>query len=87
MLTLASFIVSTLACRFRKQADLELEGVAVRHELTVLRLQSARRRRLSSIGGSLRVWLYRLWLPPIENSVPWWWSPPRTGSAMMLRNA
>ena len=37
ILTLVRFIVSALACRFRSRAVLELENLALRHQLNVLR--------------------------------------------------
>jgi hypothetical protein len=46
MLSLISELSSWLACRFRSRADLELEVIALRHQLAVLR-----------VGG----WLYRVW--------------------------
>src|SRR3984893_13669035 len=59
MLTLARFIVSVLACRFRSRAVLELEILALRHQLHVLRRQRPGRPRLIAIDGLLWVWLWR----------------------------
>jgi hypothetical protein len=49
MLTLVRSIVSILACRFRSRADLELEVLAPRRQLNVLRRQRPGRPRLSPI--------------------------------------
>jgi putative transposase len=56
-----SALFSWLACRFRSRADLELEVIALRHQLAVLRRQRPGRTRISSIDRLLWVWLYRLW--------------------------
>jgi len=61
MLTLLRFIVSVLLRRFRSRAVLELENLALRHQLQVLRRQRAGRPRLFAIDRLLWVWLYRLW--------------------------
>ena len=47
--------------RFRSRASLELELIALRHQVTVLRRQRPGRPRLFSIDRLLWVWLYRLW--------------------------
>src|SRR5258708_2184094 len=54
-------IVSVLASRFRSRAVLELENLALRHQLHVLRRQRPGRPRLFAIDRLLWVWLYRLW--------------------------
>jgi hypothetical protein len=54
-------IVSVLACRFRSRAVLELENLALRHQLHVLRRQRPGRPRLFTLDRLLWVWLYRLW--------------------------
>ncbi len=46
---------------FEKGQALELEVVALRHQLAVLRRQRPGRPQLSSIDRLLWVWLYRLW--------------------------
>src|ERR1700730_13611481 len=61
MLTLWRFVVSVLVRRFRSRAVLELENLALRHQLHVLRRQRPGRPRLFAIDRLLWVWLYRLW--------------------------
>src|SRR5260370_21363696 len=61
MLTLVRSIVLVLACRFRSRAVLELEVLALRHQLHVLRRQRPGRPRLIAFDRLLWVWLYRLW--------------------------
>jgi len=61
MLTLVRSIVSVLARRFRSRAVLQLENLALRHQLHVLRRQRPGRPRLFTIDRLLWVWLYRLW--------------------------
>src|SRR3981189_783393 len=54
-------IASVLARRFRSRAVVELENLALRHRLHVLRRQRPGRLRLFPIDRLLWVWLYRLW--------------------------
>src|SRR6202158_819890 len=54
-------IVAAIARRFRSRAVLELENLALRHHLHVLRRQLPGRPRLFVIDRLLWVWLYRLW--------------------------
>jgi hypothetical protein len=61
MLEHVRFIVAVLARRFRSRAVVELENLALRHQLHVLRRQRPRRLRLIMIDRLLWVWLYRLW--------------------------
>ena len=61
MLELVSAIVSVLARRFRGRAVLELENLALRHQLHLLRRQRPGRPRLFTLDRLLWVWLYRLW--------------------------
>jgi hypothetical protein len=58
---LVGSIVSVVARRFRSRAVLELENLALRHQLHVLRRQRPGRPRLCAIDRLLGVWLYRLW--------------------------
>ena len=61
MLTVLSALASLLSFRLRSRASLELEVVALRHQLTVLRRQRPGRPRLFSADRLLWVWLYRIW--------------------------
>ncbi len=61
MLTVLRFIVSVLDRRFRSRAVLELENLALRHQLHVLRRQRPSRPRLFAIDRLLWVWFYRSW--------------------------
>jgi hypothetical protein len=61
MLKLVRSMVSVLAHRFRSRAVLELENLALRHQLHVLRRQRPGRLRLFTFDRLLWVWLYRLW--------------------------
>jgi transposase InsO family protein len=54
-------IVAAVARRFRSRAVLELENLALRHQLHILRRQRPGRARLFTIDRLLWVWLYRLW--------------------------
>jgi len=54
-------LFSWLAYRFRSRAELELEVIALRHQLAVLRRRRPGRPRLSCIDRLLWVWLYQLW--------------------------
>src|ERR1700680_5168887 len=53
--------ISIVARRFRSRAVLELENLALRHQLHVLRRQRPGRLRLFTFDRWLWVWLYRLW--------------------------
>ena len=57
----SSALLSWLAGRFRSRAELELEVIALRHQLTVLRRQRPGRTWLSAFDSLLWVWLYRAW--------------------------
>src|SRR5258708_10471949 len=61
MLILVRSIVSRLACRFRSRAVVELENLALRHQLHVLRRKRPGRLRLFTFDRLLWVLLYRLW--------------------------
>src|ERR1700730_5246324 len=61
MLKLVHSALSIVARRFRSRAVLELENLALRHQLHVLRRQRPGRPRLFAIDRLLWVWLYRLW--------------------------
>src|SRR6188508_753460 len=61
MLTLLSALGSLLSFRVRSRGSLELELVALRHQVTVLRRQRPGQPRLFAADRLLWVWLYRLW--------------------------
>ena len=61
MVAYISELVSWLAGRFRSRAELELEVIALRHQLAVLRRQRPDRPRLSALDRLLWTWLYRVW--------------------------
>jgi putative transposase len=61
MLEHARSIVAAITRGFRSRAVLELENLALRHQLHVLRRQRPSRPRLITIDRLLWVWLYRLW--------------------------
>src|SRR5712691_3972904 len=61
MITILSTVVSILAFRLRRRAALELELIALRHQVTVLQRQHEGRLRLFSTDRLLWVWLYRVW--------------------------
>src|SRR3979409_1116537 len=60
MVTILSTLVSLLSFRVRSRASLELELVALRHQVTVLRRQHPGRLRLFSPDRLLWGWLYRV---------------------------
>ena len=68
MITLLSALVSLLSFRVRSRASLELELVALRHQVTVLRRQRPGQLRLFSADRLLWVWLYRIW-PQVLNAM------------------
>ena len=68
MITILSALVSLLSFRVRSSASLELELVALQHQVTVLRRQCPGQLRLFSTDRLLWVWLYRVW-PQVLNAV------------------
>jgi hypothetical protein len=54
-------IVSVVTRRLRSRAEVELENLALRHQLHVLHRQRPGRPRLFAIDRLLWVWLYRIW--------------------------
>jgi hypothetical protein len=68
MIALLSAVGSLLSFRVRSRASLELELVALRHQVTALRRQRPGHPRLFSTDRVLWVWLYRIW-PQILNTM------------------
>jgi putative transposase len=68
MITLLSAVGSLLSFRVRSRASLELELVALRHQMTILRRQRPGRPRLLATDRLLWVWLYRIW-PQVLNTM------------------
>jgi transposase InsO family protein len=69
MLKLVRSIVSGVVRRFRGRAALELENLALRHQLHVLRRQRPGQPRLFTIDRLLWVWFYRLWPRCLDSMV------------------
>src|SRR4030081_2716848 len=69
MLTLLSALGSLLSFRVRSRASLELELVALRHQVAVLRRQRPGQPRLFSTDRLLWVWLYRIWPQDLNTMV------------------
>ena len=61
MLACISELLLWLAGRFRNRAELELEVIALRHQLAVLRRQRPGRPQLFAFDRLLWIWLYRVW--------------------------
>jgi putative transposase len=61
MVTILCALVSIFEFRVRSLASLEIELIALRHQVTVLRRQRPGRLQLSSLDRLLWVWLYRIW--------------------------
>src|SRR3981189_13324 len=69
MVTILCALVSILEFRVRSRASLELELIALRHQVTVLRRQRPGRPQLSSLDRLLWVLLYRIWPQVIDAMV------------------
>ena len=61
MLAFSWELLSWLADRFRSRAGLELEVIALRHQLAVLHRQLPGRPQLFALDRLLWIWLYRVW--------------------------
>lgn len=64
-----SAIVSLLFFRFRRRASLELEVIALRHQLAVLQRRETRRVELSGLDRIFWIILYRLWPKIVQSMV------------------
>ena len=69
MLALISTLCSWLACRILRRTELELELIALRHQVAVLNRQRPGRLRLCSVDRLVWVWLYRVWPRCLETMV------------------
>src|SRR5207344_2277148 len=69
IITMISGFISLLSFRFRSRAGLELELVALRHQVAVLRRQRKGRIQLFSTDRLLWVWLYRIWPQALDAMV------------------
>ena len=61
MLALISTLLYWLACQIRSRAELELELIALHHQVAILDRQRHGRLRLCSVDRQVWVWLYRVW--------------------------
>src|ERR1700745_4531400 len=61
MLTALLTLLATLSSIFRSRAALELENLALRHQIVVLRRAAAKRLKLTSADRLLWICLSRLW--------------------------
>jgi len=61
MLTALMTLLATLSSIFRSRAALELENLALRHQIGVLRRTAAKRLKLTSADHLLWICLSRLW--------------------------
>ena len=71
MVAILCALASIFEFRVRIRASLELELIALRHQVTVLRRQRPGRPQLSSLDRLLWVWLYRIW-PQSQTCVGFW---------------
>jgi hypothetical protein len=69
MITFLSAIVSVLSFRIRGRASLELEAIALRHHLGVLKRRHPGRAKLFFADRLLWVWLCRIWPQAINAMV------------------
>jgi putative transposase len=69
MIVIPSALDCLLSFRFRSRASLELELVALRHQLIVLRRQCSRRLRFLSADRRFWVWFYRVWPQILETLI------------------
>jgi hypothetical protein len=67
MIDFLKLILGTLALRLRSRASLIAEVLVLRHQVNVLRRQTAKRLQLSITDRFLLVWLYRLFLSVLRS--------------------
>jgi putative transposase len=61
MLIALTTLFATLSSIFRSRAALELENLALRHQIGVLQRSARKRPELTPAGRLLWVWLSRIW--------------------------
>src|SRR5258706_2708403 len=61
MLILLSAVFSTLCSMFRSRATLELEHIALRHQIGVLKRSARKRPKLTAVDRLFWVFLSRVW--------------------------
>src|SRR6266567_5607607 len=61
MLILLSALLSTLCSMFRSRAVLELENIALRHQIGVLKRSARKRPKLTPVDRLFWVFLSRVW--------------------------
>src|SRR5208283_4081855 len=76
MLTILSAMASLVSFRFRRRVSLELEVLALRHQVAVFHRQRPGRARLGRGDRLLWVWRYGIWprcleLMVVVNRPPW----------------
>ena len=62
-------LLSVVRNRLRTLARLQLENLALRHQLAILQRRQIRRPRLTALDRALMVWLYRLWPHSLDTLV------------------
>ena len=61
MLIVLTTLLGTLSSEFRSRAVLELENLALRHQIGVLHRSARKRLKLTPADRQLWVWLSRIW--------------------------
>jgi putative transposase len=61
MLISLTTLLATLCSLFRSRVALELENLALRHQIGVLQRSARKRPRLTPVDRLLWVWLSRIW--------------------------
>jgi hypothetical protein len=61
MLIFLTTLLGTLSSMFRSRAMLQLENLALRHQISVLQRSARKRPQLTPADRMLWVWLSRLW--------------------------
>ncbi len=61
MFEMVTSVPSAFLTRFKSRARIEAEGLALRHQVNVLKRTAPKRVRFTGFGRLVFVWLYRLW--------------------------